>query len=293
MSDGVRLSDRVAAYKEKAKREKTAKPESPPGSAPPPAQPSTPQPIMRAKSLDAALHAKEAAGTSTDVYNDGTTERDRIRAATQQAEALLKRTASGKADGQGGYDPRTAVPGGQFDERSVRKKAAYELDQDDLDYQKAQLERAQRRLMAADKEHIKATINSIDDIESGVWAAPFFGAFASMRALLLILCGQVTALCSVAFSEGGLAFPAWVCFSLAIATIITGFPTWWEPMTNNHARLHIITAGLSAAVTAIVCTFLSEKFEIADARQRCVRPPIARASLLRCEFAVTGPTIMR
>jgi hypothetical protein len=127
--------------------------------------------------------------------------------------------------------------------------------------------------MAADKEHIKATINSIDDIESGVWAAPFFGAFAAMRFLLMVLCAQLITICSVVFSEGGLAFPAWICFSLGIATLITGFPTWWEPMTNNHARLHIITAALSAVVTAIICTFLSEKFEIANSRQRCVRPP--------------------
>lgn len=245
--------------------------------------PSTPQPSGQLGHF-ASVDSQPASPT-TDVYRDGTTDRDRIRAATEQAEALLKRTASGKAHGQGGYDPRTAPPVAVG--RSVRKKAAYELDQDDLDYQKQQLERAQRRLMAADKEHIKATINSIDDIESGVWAAPFFGAFASMRALLLLLCGQVTALCSVAFSEGGLAFPAWVCFSLAVATLITGFPTWWEPMTNNHARLHIITAGLSAAVTAIVCTFLSEKFEIADARQRSVRKPVS-ASLLLSE----QPTIV-
>ncbi len=246
--------------------------EPPPGSAQQREPPSTPQP---SRQLAAPVDSQPASPIAVDAYSDAATDRERIRAATEQAEALLKRTASGKADGQGGYDPRTAPPVG----RSVRKKAAYELDQDDLDYQKQQLERAQRRLMAADKEHIKATINSIDDIESGVWAAPFFGAFASMRALLLLLCGQVTALCSVAFSEGGLAFPAWVCFSLAVATLITGFPTWWEPMTNNHARLHIITAGLSAAVTAIVCTFLSEKFEIADARQRCVSRPVP-ASLL-------------
>ena len=205
---------------------------------------------------------------------------------TQQAHRYLQKSAGGLADGQGGHDPRTAPVIGH----GAGKKSEYEEDQDDLDYQKEQLKRAQARLMRADTEHIKATINSIDDIESGVWAAPFFGAFAAMRFLLMTLCGQLVTIISVVFSEGGLAFPAWICFSLGVATLVTGFPTWWEPMTNNHARLHIITAALAAVVTGVITIFLAEKFEIADARQRGrvvgLYAGLAVLEFLGCFFAV-------
>jgi len=111
-----------------------------------------------------------------------------------------------------------------------------------------------------------------------------------MRLMLLILCGQTVAIISVVFTEGGLAFPAWICFSLAIATIVTGFPTWWEPMTNNHAKLHIITSALAAAVTVIITVLLAEKFEIADSRQRGkvvgLYSGLAVLEFLGCFFAV-------
>ena len=237
----------------------------------------------------AAATIGNGGGGGSYVDDDDGDDEERLYTAMEQGKSLLQRTASGYADGAGGYDPRTG-PTIAMGRRQEGKKSEYELDQDDLDYQKEQLQRAQRRLMAADKEHIKATINSIDDIESGVWAAPFFGAFAAMRLLLMVLCGQLITICSVVFSEGGLAFPAWICFSLAIATLITGFPTWWEPMTNNHARLHIIVSALSAIVTGIICIFLAEKFEVADSRQRGrvvgLYAGLAVLEFLGCFFAV-------
>ena len=170
------------------------------------------------------------------------------------------------------------------------KKGEYQLDHDDIDYKLEKLRQGTEKLENMDKEHIKASINALDDIESGVWAAPFFGAFAAMRLMLLILCGQTVAIISVVFTEGGLAFPAWICFSLAIATIVTGFPTWWEPMTNNHAKLHIITSALAAAVTTIITVLLAEKFEIADSRQRGkvvgLYSGLAVLEFLGCFFAV-------
>ena len=104
-----------------------------------------------------------------------------------------------------------------------------------------------------DPEQTKAAINALHDVESAVWAAPFFAVFASMRLVLLILTGETvtnpTARCTgrwtgdgtciglmwilmqvmivaIVFNEGGLAFPAWICFALAVASIVTGFPTW-------------------------------------------------------------------
>ena len=177
--------------------------------------------------------------------------------AAQDAQQLIARTASSMD--RGWEPPTNAKP---------QQRSEYQMDGDDIDYKMEKLRQGMERLERMDKEHIKASINALDDIESGVWAAPFFGAFAAMRLMLLVLCGQVVALISVVFTEGGLAFPAWVCFSLAVATIVTGFPTWWEPMTNNHAKLHIITSGLAATVTTIITVLLSEKFEIADSRQR-------------------------
>eukprot|EP01047_Picozoa_sp_COSAG01_P004103 COSAG01_NODE_131_length_24907_cov_19.802201_17_plen_284_part_00 len=170
------------------------------------------------------------------------------------------------------------------------RRVEYQMDSDDLDYKLDKLRQGMERLETMDKEHIKAHINALDDIESGVWAAPFFGAFAAMRLLLLILCGQTVALVSVVFVEGGLAFPAWICFSLAIATIVTGFPSWWEPMTNNHAKLHIITSALASTVTTLITVLLAEKFEIADSRQRGkvvgLYAGLAVLEFLGCFFAV-------
>lgn len=120
------------------------------------------------------------------------------------------------------------------------------------------------------------------DIESGLWASPFFGAFGALRFFSLALLGQLL-LCMVAvYTTDGLAFPGCECcptsrrltngsrsrsppqptnlktprvlrvlapgivFSLAAASVGTGFPGWWEPMTNKHLWLHMIVACISA-----------------------------------------------
>jgi hypothetical protein len=62
-----------------------------------------------------------------------------------------------------------------------------------------------------------------------------------MGQLLLVIC--------CAYTDDGLAYPGWIVFSLASATIATGFPGWWEPMTNNNLNLHIVASGVSAVVT--------------------------------------------
>ena len=49
-----------------------------------------------------------------------------------------------------------------------------------------------------------------------MWAAPFFAVFASMRLMLLVLCGQVIMIYAIVFNDGGLAFPGWICFALAM-----------------------------------------------------------------------------
>lgn len=133
--------------------------------------------------------------------------------------------------------------------------------------------------------------NANHDIDSGIWAAPFFGAFAGLRFFLLGLLGQlllvvrrqtcppllcldrhpphpppcppplplpplvfptnndvrcVVRLCGcgglatwrttqvcVVFTEDGLSYPGWIIFCLAVTSLGSGFPSWWEPMTNR------------------------------------------------------------
>lgn len=41
-----------------------------------------------------------------------------------------------------------------------------------------------------------------------------------------------------------------IVFSLAVATVATGFPGWWEPMTQKHLRLHMIVAFVSSGMSA-------------------------------------------
>ena len=47
-----------------------------------------------------------------------------------------------------------------------------------------------------------------------------------------------------------------IVFSLAVATVATGFPGWWEPMTNKHLRLHMIVACISAGNSILIRTWI-------------------------------------
>jgi hypothetical protein len=66
--------------------------------------------------------------------------------------------------------------------------------------------------------------NAVWDIESGLWASPFFGAFTAIRFFSLVLLAQLLLVFCCVFTEDGLAFPGWIVFSLAVATVSTGFP---------------------------------------------------------------------
>lgn len=68
--------------------------------------------------------------------------------------------------------------------------------------------------------------SAIFDIESGLWASPFFGSFAAIRFHLLCLLGQVLLIICSTYTEDGLMFPGWIVFMLAAAAIGTGFPAW-------------------------------------------------------------------
>ena len=121
-------------------------------------------------------------------------------------------------------------------------------------------------------------------------ASPFFAVFASMRLMLLVLCGETVMIVAIVFNDGGLAFPGWICFALSMLVVITGFPTWWEPKSNNNARLHIICAALSCFVTILITTLLSGKFETATSRQGAkvvgLYAGLAALQFLDCIFAI-------
>jgi hypothetical protein len=109
--------------------------------------------------------------------------------------------------------------------------------------------------------------SAIFDIESGLWASPFFGAFSTIRFHMLCLVGQlVLVICSV-YTEDGLAFPGWIIFSLAMAAIGTGFPAWWEPMTNKHLNMHIIVSVISALVSLWLAIVMRDRYQIVSSQR--------------------------
>jgi hypothetical protein len=111
-------------------------------------------------------------------------------------------------------------------------------------------------------------------------------------------------------------FPGWIIFAMAVATIGTGFPSWWEPMTNKHLKVsaipfsivctrsvqansptqrvvlwwqfHIIVAGISSLVTLYLAIFLRDDYHTNStqrAKLSSLHIGIAALQLLGCLFA--------
>ena len=131
--------------------------------------------------------------------------------------------------------------------------------------------------------------NAVWDIESGLWASPFFGAFEALRFFSLTLLAQLLLIVVSVYTTDGLAFPGWIVFCMAVATLATGFPGWWEPMTNKHLRLHMIVSAISAAVTLYLAIFLRDRYATLAIAQRekiaSLHIGIAAMQLLGCMFA--------
>jgi hypothetical protein len=116
------------------------------------------------------------------------------------------------------------------------------------------LDRFREELQQQDRDQIKKSVAYVDDVTSAIWAAPFFGAFASMRLMMLGLCSELMMLVAIMFTDGGLAYPGWIAFSAAVLALVTGMPMWWEPMTLNALRVHIIVGAAACALTTIIAT---------------------------------------
>ena len=50
--------------------------------------------------------------------------------------------------------------------------------------------------------------------------------------------------------------------SQGAAAVAVGYPAWWEPRSDNHARLHICMTALSAIITFIICMTMARNLSL-------------------------------
>lgn len=99
------------------------------------------------------------------------------------------------------------------------------------------LEDMRRELIHRDEENIRRSVSYVDDVQSAMWTMPHFGAFAAMRLVMAIVCGEIMMAVAIMFTDGGFDTPGWIALTGPLPDVDS-----WPPMqpaptcTGKHTR---------------------------------------------------------